>query len=227
LRNVESNRTLEVIRRGETSYTEALGWQRELHAERADGAREDTLLLLTHSPVVTLGRGSDPAHLLLSLEEYERRGVEVHETDRGGDVTYHGPGQLVGYPIIALRPHGLGPRTFLRSLEESIVLLLARHDIEGGRVPGLTGVWVGREKVAAMGIRVSRGVTMHGFALNVSTDPSEFELIVPCGIRDRGVTSMERILGRSVDLDQVARDYPQCLRQALAEGAANNRKDDA
>jgi lipoyl(octanoyl) transferase len=190
--------------------------QRRIHAERVEGARPDTIILLSHPPVVTLGRGSDEAHLLLSPEAYEARGVEVHETDRGGDVTYHGPGQLVGYPIVDLRARDLGPREFLRRLELSLMLLLETYGIDSGRVPGLTGVWVGPEKIAALGIRISRGVSQHGFALNVTTDPSEFELIVPCGIRDRGVTSMSQVLDREVDLGEVARRYPECLGRALS-----------
>ncbi len=208
------------MRPGETPYSRALELQRRIHAERADGLREDTLLLLTHPPVVTLGRGSDPAHLLLSLEDYHQRGIEIVETDRGGDVTWHGPGQLIGYPILDLRSRGLGPREFLRRLEQSLILLLGSFGIESGRVPGLTGVWVGEEKIAAMGIRISRGVSQHGFALNVTTDPREFDLIVPCGIRDRGVTSMALVLGKrtsrkTVDLEEVSRRYPDCLIQAL------------
>jgi len=212
---VERNRELLVMRRGETPYSRALELQRRIHTERADGLRADTLLLLTHPPVVTLGRGSDPAHLLLSPEEYQRRGVEVVETDRGGDVTYHGPGQLIGYPILDLRSRGLGPREFLRRLEQSIILLLDSFGIKSGRVPGLTGVWVGEEKIAAMGIRISRGVSQHGFALNVTTDPRKFDLIVPCGIRDRGVTSMALALGSRVDLEDVLKRYPDCLIRAL------------
>lgn len=223
MKKIERYREFLVIREGEIPYAQALEMQRLIHFERCDGLREDTLILLTHPPVVTLGRGSDPAHLLLSPEGYRERGVEVLETDRGGDVTYHGPGQLVGYPIVDLRARGLGPREFLRRLELSLMFLLDTFGIESGRIPGLTGVWVGEEKIAAMGIRVSRGVSQHGFALNVTTDPAAFDLIVPCGIRDHGVTSMTRVLDREVDLGEVADRYPDCLVRALGALDAEGR----
>lgn len=223
MEKVERYRGFLVEQKGEIPYSLALEMQRRIHSERVDGSRKDTLLLLTHPPVVTLGRGSDPAHLLLTPEAYKERGIEVHDTDRGGDVTYHGPGQLVGYPILDLRSLGLGPREFLRRLELSIILLLDSYGVTSGRIPGLTGVWVGQEKIAAMGIRISRGVSQHGFALNVTTDPREFELIVPCGIRDRGVTSMTRVLDRKVDLGEVSHRYPDCLARALAAPDAGGR----
>jgi lipoate-protein ligase B len=207
--------TVTCLRRGEIPYAEAFDLQRRLHAERVAGARPDTLILLTHPPVVTLGRGADPAHLLVSPDECRARGVEVHETDRGGDITYHGPGQLVGYPIVDLRARGLGPREFLRLLEETLIRLLGDFGVDAGRIHGLTGVWVGDRKVAAMGIRISRGVSMHGFALNVTTDLSDFDLIVPCGIRDRGVTSLAELLGRPVTVDEVADLYPPILAAML------------
>jgi lipoyl(octanoyl) transferase len=215
VRKVERYCEFIVIREGEIPYPRALEWQRRIHAERAAGSREDTLLLLTHPKTVTLGRGSDPAHLLLTPEGYRERGVEVYETDRGGDVTWHGPGQLVGYPIVDLRARGIGPREFLRRLELSLMLLLGSFGMESGRVPGLTGVWVGDAKIAALGIRISRGVSQHGFALNVTTDPREFDLIVPCGLRDHGVTSMTRVLDRELDIGEVADRYPDCLVRAL------------
>jgi lipoyl(octanoyl) transferase len=199
--------SVECLRPGEVPYLEAFALQRRLHAERVAGDRPDTLVLLTHPPVVTLGRGADPAHLLLTPEECRARGVEVHETDRGGDITYHGPGQLVGYPIVDLRERDLGPREFLRFIEGTLIRLLAGYDVEAERVPGLTGVWTGDRKVAAIGIRISRGVSLHGFALNVTTDPADFDLIVPCGIRDRGVTSLSRRLESPVDLEEVADRY--------------------
>lgn len=206
---------MEVRVLGEVPWPEAQALQRRLHAERAAGARDDVLLLLSHPPVVTLGRGGDEAHLLLPREEYAARGIAVFETDRGGDVTYHGPGQLVGWPIVDLRARDLGPRTFLRVLERSLIDLLGELGVAAGRVEGLTGVWVGAEKVAAIGIRVSRGVTLHGFALNVATDPAEFGVIVPCGIRDRGVTSLSRLLERSPGVEEVAARYPPHLERAL------------
>jgi lipoyl(octanoyl) transferase len=213
----EEPQAVEVISLGEVPYLEAWERQRVLHDERVRGKRPDTLLLLTHPPVVTLGRGADRKHLLLTDEAYAERGVELVETDRGGDVTYHGPGQLVGYPIIDLRARGLGPREFLRRLEASLIGLLAGYDVDSGRIEGLTGVWADGAKVAALGIRVARGVSQHGFALNVTTDPAEFTLIVPCGIADRGVTSLSRLLDREVSLAEVASRYPPHLEAALDE----------
>ena len=193
-----------LLQLGRVSYAEGLLLQRELVEARRVGRVEDTLLLLEHPPVLTLGRNSGDGNVLLSREELLRRGVEVHETNRGGDVTYHGPGQLVGYPIVDLRgdlpgkkgPH-LGPVDFVRLLEEVLIRTCAEFGVMGQRICGRTGVWtmaggsVVERKVAAIGIHVSRGITSHGFALNVTTDLRDFGWIVPCGIVDRGVTSME------------------------------------
>lgn len=190
-------------RLGRVPYAEARDLQRRLVAERSEGAIEDTLLLLSHPPVVTVGRGGSPDHVVATAGELERRGVELVETDRGGDVTFHGPGQVVGYPIVDLTRRGRDLHRYMRDVEETVIRALARFGIEAGRVEGLTGVWVDGAKVAAIGIRVSRWVAHHGFALNAGTDLSFFDLIVPCGIADRPVTSMEAILGRNVDGDAV------------------------
>ncbi|MHC4471887.1 MAG: lipoyl(octanoyl) transferase LipB [Planctomycetota bacterium] len=200
-----------VLEKGVVEYGEALELQRRIHAERVAGDRPDTLLLLTHPPTVTLGRAARREHLLLTPDDYRERGIEVHETDRGGDVTYHGPGQLVGYPIVDLRARDLGPRSFLRLLEESLILLLAEYRVAAERVAGLTGVWAAGKKVAAMGIRVSRGVSLHGFALNVTTDPADFEPIVPCGIREHGVTSLALLTSAPVTVEEAAERYPPLL----------------
>jgi lipoyl(octanoyl) transferase len=163
-----------------------------------------------------MGRGTDPANLLLPPDECRRRGFEVFETDRGGDITYHGPGQLVGYPIVDLRPRGLGPRDFLRRLEASLIDLLAEYRIDADRVDGLTGVWTPAGKVAAIGIRISRGVSMHGFALNVTTTLTDFDLIVPCGIRDRKVARMADLVDAPVTVAEVASRYPPFLAASLS-----------
>jgi lipoate-protein ligase B len=162
-----------------------------------------------------MGRGTDPSNLLLSPAECHARGYEVFETDRGGDITYHGPGQLVGYPIVDLRPRGLGPRDYLRRLEGSLIDLLATYDVDARRVEGLTGVWTDRGKVAAIGIRISRGVSMHGFALNVTTALTDFDAIVPCGIQDRAVTRMADLVEGDVTVEEVAERYPEHLAKAL------------
>ena len=179
---------------GRVPYSAALTLQERLVASRRRGDVPDQLLLLEHPPVITLGRGSDPAHLLCSPEELTRRGVELHEAGRGGDVTYHGPGQLVGYPILALPAERRDAHRYLRDLEEVLIRTVATYGIEAGRVEGLTGIWVGDEKLAAIGVRLSTGwITSHGFALNVDPDLAGFDTIVPCGIRERGVTSIAHL----------------------------------
>ena len=189
---------------GRVPYAEALALQERLVEERQAGRGSDSLLLLEHPPVVTLGRGARWSHLLVPPGELRRRGVEVFETTRGGDVTYHGPGQLVGYPILSLPAELQDLHLLLRMMEEVLISAAREFGIEAGRVEGLTGVWVGREKLAAIGMRVARWVTSHGFALNVATDLSGFDLIVPCGIRGRGVTSLSRLLGRRVETPEAA-----------------------
>jgi lipoyl(octanoyl) transferase len=172
-------------------------------ARRQAGTVADHLLLLEHDPVFTLGRNARPENVLLPAEALRARGFDVFETGRGGDVTYHGPGQVVGYPILDLGPDRRDVHRYVRDLEEVLIRTCADHGIEAGRVEGLTGAWVGREKIGAIGVRIARWVTSHGFAFNVSTDLAAFDLIVPCGIRGRGVTSLERLLGRTVPLDDV------------------------
>ncbi len=184
---------------GRVDYRSAWQLQKEIAHQRRERAIPDTLLLLEHDPpVITLGRASHREHLLASPEHLRELGIELVETDRGGDVTYHGPGQLVGYPVLDLREHGRDVHAYLRRLEETLILTLRTLRLEAHRKPGLTGVWVGEEKVAAIGIKVSHWVTMHGFALNVNPDLRHFGLIVPCGIHDKGVTSLQNLLARKV-----------------------------
>lgn len=163
----------------------------------------DLLLFVEHPHVYTLGRGGDDRHVLWDEERLAQRGVEIYHVDRGGDVTYHGPGQAVGYPIVALRQHGLDAHQYLRDLEEVIIRALADFGIEAGRAPGMTGVWVNNAKIAAIGVKFTRWVTSHGFALNVNTDLSYFNGIIPCGLSNRNVTSMAELLGRRVDMAEV------------------------
>lgn len=195
-------REVEVRRLGRLPYLEALELQRTLVEDRRAGRVGDLLLLVEHPDVLTLGVRGDGgrSHILASSDILASRGVEVHETGRGGDITYHGPGQLVGYPIIDLKPDRCDVHRYVRDLEDVIIRTAADFGIEAGRVEGLTGVWVGRDKLAAIGVRIGRWITSHGFALNVSTNLDNFGLIVPCGIADRGVTSMERLLGRPLPL---------------------------
>ena len=185
---------------GPVDYPDALRLQHEKVAARKAGAIPDTLLLLEHPHVYTLGRNGKREHLLVPAERLHALGAEVIETDRGGDITYHGPGQLVGYPILDLTRHRRDLGWYMRSLEEVLVRVAADVGIRAGRLPGAPGVWVGNEKLVAMGVHVSRWVTSHGFAFNVNTDLSYFRAIVPCGLRDKGVTSIERLLGRRVEM---------------------------
>lgn len=200
-----SERRLIVRRLGRVGYADALALQRALVEERKAGAIDDQLLLVEHPHVLTLGVRGDGgrSHILASTELLAARGVEVHEAGRGGDITYHGPGQIVGYPIVDLKPDRTDVHRYVRDLEEVLIRTAAEYGVEAGRVEGLTGVWVGREKLAAIGVRIARWVTSHGFAFNVTTDLEYFGLIVPCGIADRGVTSLERLLGRRVDRREV------------------------
>lgn len=190
---------------GIVNYREGL----ELQERAVEGLRlgqgTEKLFLLEHPHVVTLGRGAKGSNIVAPAEELQSMSVEVHETGRGGDVTYHGPGQLVGYPILNLRPDRCDVHRYVRDLEEVLIRVVSEFGLEGVRIQGLTGVWVGNEKVAAIGVRIARWITSHGFALNVNTELSYFKMIVPCGIQDRGVTSLSRLLGRELELPRVAR----------------------
>ena len=203
----QTARPLEVRRLGTVPYADALALQRALVEDRRAGRIGDTLLLLQHPDVLTLGVRGDGgrAHILATTETLAARGIEVHEAGRGGDVTYHGPGQIVGYPIIDLNPDRRDVHRYVRDLEAVLINTVAEYGIVAHRVQGLTGVWVGNEKLAAIGVRIARWITSHGFALNVTTHLDHFNLIVPCGIPDRGVTSLARLLGRPLDIEEVER----------------------
>jgi lipoyl(octanoyl) transferase len=196
---------LEVRRLGVVPYADALAMQRALVEERKAGIVPDLLLLLQHPAVITLGVRGDGgrSHILATDARLTELGIGVHETGRGGDVTYHGPGQVVGYPILNLDPDRRDVHRYVRDLEEVMIQVCAEYGVEAGRIAGLTGVWVGAEKIGAIGVRISRWVTSHGFAFNVATDLDHFRLIVPCGIGDRGVTSLERAVGRRIPIGEV------------------------
>jgi len=200
-RTGQVERCLEVRRLGLMPYGEALALQRALVEDRRADRIPDTLLLVEHPHVLTLGVRGDGgrSHILATADALALRGVEIHESGRGGDITYHGPGQLVGYPIIDLKPSRCDVHRYVRDLEDVLIRTASDYGIAAERVEGLTGVWVGCDKLAAIGVRIARWITSHGFALNVSTDLDYFNLIVPCGIPDRGVTSLARLLGRQVD----------------------------
>jgi lipoyl(octanoyl) transferase len=197
-------RLCEVEQLGLVDYAEALRLQREKVAARKAGAIPDTLLLLEHPHVFTLGRNAKRQHLLIPDERVAALGAQVFETDRGGDITYHGPGQLVGYPMFDLAQHRRDIAWYMRSLEEVFIGVAREYGIEAGRLRGATGVWVGNDKLVAMGVHVSRWVTSHGFAFNVNTDLNYFGWIIPCGLLQKGVTSLEKLLGRPLEMEAVA-----------------------
>lgn len=187
----------------DAGYNEVLALQERLHSQRVSGKIRDTLLLLEHRPVYTLGRSASQDHVLYSGTALRQAGIEQVMTTRGGDVTYHGPGQLVGYPIIHLGDAGLKVLEYISGLEETLIRVAATFGIQAGRDPRNRGVWVGNDKLAALGIRVSHQVTMHGFALNVNTRLSDYHGIVACGLCDAGVTSLSRLLGNEIDIQLV------------------------
>jgi lipoyl(octanoyl) transferase len=196
---------IDVRRLGLISYGEALTLQRELVEERRAGRVPDLLILLQHPPVITVGVKGDGgrSNVLATAERLAELGIEVSETGRGGDVTYHGPGQIVGYPILDLKPDRCDVHRYVRDLEEVMIRVCADYGVNAGRISGLTGAWVGSEKIGAIGVRISRWITSHGFAFNVATNLTDFQLIVPCGISDHGVTSLERVTGRALSIPDV------------------------
>lgn len=191
-------------RLGTVDYDEAHALQKELQEKRIAGEAEDIVLLLEHPPVLTLGRSAKNEHVVASKEFLEAQGISVYEVGRGGDVTYHGPGQLVAYPIIDLKPNRKDVRKYVWTLEEAMIRTCSDMGIDATRIPGLNGTWVDDRKVGAVGVRISRWVTMHGLALNANSNLSHFELIVPCGIGDKAVTSLSRELDRTVTAEDVA-----------------------
>lgn len=228
--------SLTVVDAGTVSYGIALGWQNDLHRRRVAGEVGDVVLLLEHPHVYTLGRRFSSEHLLLDRAALASRGIEVFEADRGGSITYHGPGQLVGYPIVALADPATSPErgwskgpdaiAYLRALEETLIRAVGSFGIDAGRREGLTGVWVGEDKLASIGVNVSRGVTKHGFALNVNPDLSFFAGMVPCGIQAVRLTSLQALLGqappRAEVLDVVARHLAEVLGATAAWTTASS-----
>jgi lipoyl(octanoyl) transferase len=215
---------------GRTRYADAWTLQQNLWTLRQEGSLQDILLLTEHEHVYTLGKSTDTNHLLASEQELAISGTDVFHVDRGGDITYHGPGQIVGYPIVDLHNYFLDIHRYLRSLEEVMIRTLAEFGIAAEREQDLTGVWVKGEKIAAIGVRVSRWVTMHGFALNVNTDLSKFDRIIPCGIFHKGVTSMQRILGNTLAAGSVQKAIVEsfaevfgCTPQWIEQSALNSK----
>ena len=207
---------------GTVSYADALELQADLVAQRRRGEIVDQLLLLEHPHVITLGTASRQENVLVDEDERRLLGIELFETGRGGDVTYHGPGQLVGYPIIDLKPDRCDLHRYVRDIEEALMIALHEFGLHCRRIEGLTGVWLGDEKIAAIGVRVSSGwITSHGFALNVRTDLAFFDSIIPCGIRDHGVTSMARALERDVSVAEVIPAIECAFASVFAEELVN------
>ena len=220
------SRVLQVRRLGTVGYPEALAMQRALVEERRADRVPDLLILLQHPAVITLGVKGDGgrSNVMATPERLSELGIAVEETGRGGDVTYHGPGQIVGYPIIDLRPDRQDVHRYVRDLEEVMIRTCTDYGLEAGRIAGLTGTWLrldgAPEKIGAIGVRISRWITSHGFAFNVSTRLDHFQLIVPCGISDRGVTSLEKATGRSIGVeeveDRITRHFGQVFERSLS-----------
>jgi lipoyl(octanoyl) transferase len=196
-------RKLNIINLGLEPYQKIWDFQHHLHKLRIEEEIDDVFILLEHSNVYTLGKVAKREHLLVSPQKLTEEKIDLFEIDRGGDITYHGPGQIVGYPIIKLDDLYQDIHRYLRELEEVIIQTLKFYGVESGRNSKFTGVWIGDEKIAAIGIKVSRWVTMHGFAFNINTDLSYFEKIIPCGISEKGVTSLEKILGQKISIEEV------------------------
>jgi lipoyl(octanoyl) transferase len=216
-------RAFEVQRLGMLPYGDGLALQKDLVEQRRAGVIADQLLLLEHPHVITLGTASSTDHILVSDDDRALLGIELFETGRGGDVTYHGPGQLVGYPIFDLKPDRCDLHRYVRDIEEALITALRTFGLQCDRKSGLTGVWLEDEKIAAIGVRVSSGwITSHGFALNVNTDLQFFDSIVPCGIRNHGVTSMKRALVSDVEI-RSCRIAGYCRCRAVRSSHRSNR----
>lgn len=206
-RHVSESKDCIAVWYGRVQYAQALDLQLKVCELKKRGFDRDVLVLLEHPPTITLGRNASMEHLLAREDDLKSRGVVVCNVDRGGDVTFHGPGQLVGYPLLSLHPGERDIHRYMRNLEESLIELLACYGIPAGRDARFTGVWTDKGKIAAMGVHISRWITRHGFALNINTDLSFYNMIVPCGIVGRSVTSMQQELARDIDLAEVAGRY--------------------
>ena len=206
-------RTLHIRRLGRVEYEDGLAAQKLLVEARARGLIPDTLLLLEHPRVITLGRGAKAENLLWPKDQLVAKGYQVYETDRGGDVTYHGPGQLVGYPILDLKPDRKDVRKYVASVEELMIRVAKSYGIEAGRVAGRVGIWTAQGKLGAIGVHLSRWVTSHGFAFNVSTALEDFDAIVPCGIAGAGVASLRSLLGSAPPLAEVEQRFAAAAAQ--------------
>ena len=192
---------------GRMDYREAYAIQEDIHQACYENRIQDTILFQENNPIFTLGRNSHVDHLLRTKEELSQLGIDVEQVDRGGDITYHGPGQLVISPILHLKDYSISVHQYLRNLEETVIRLLHKHNIDGQRIAGSSGVWVGQEKIAAVGIAIQHGITRHGVSINVCPDMTHFSYIIPCGIRDKGVTSLKKLGVKIEDMNQFKADY--------------------
>ena len=202
---------------GFKKYKSVLSLQKKLQKQRIAGNINDTLILVEHEPVYTLGKNSNRDHLLQGRD----KSVEVYNTERGGEVTFHGPGQLVGYPILDLRDYKKSVSWYMRTLEELTIRVLKKFDIKGSRIKGLTGVWVENKKIAAQGVRISRWVTMHGFSINVCPQLSYYDGIIPCGIFDHDVTSMEECLNKKISIKKIKNSVSEIFLELFISGNKN------
>lgn len=198
-----NKRALNILYLGVEPYKKIWDLQHQLHSLRLQNKIDDVFILLEHNHVFTLGKVARKEHLLIHEQKLKEENIDLFDIDRGGDITYHGPGQIVGYSIIKLDDLYQDLHRYLRELEEVIILTLKEYNIEGTRIDGLTGVWVKDEKIAAIGIKVTRWITMHGFAFNINTDLNYFNMIIPCGIQNKGITSLKKLLGYEIDLGEV------------------------
>jgi lipoate-protein ligase B len=224
-------RACEIIDLGLCPYEEAYALQKETVRSKADasktgGSKGDTLILVEHPPIITTGRRGGSEHICASPDTLRSAGIEAIEVDRGGDVTYHGPGQIVGYPIVQLQEDEQDIKRYVTYLEEILIRTAADFGVKAHRAEGLRGIWVGNEKLAAIGVRIAQWTTLHGFAMNVSTDLRDFDLIVPCGLHGRGVTSLEKLLGKAPSIqdveDRLIFHAAQMLDRETAEAAATS-----
>jgi len=207
---------LNVVHLYDTDYKEILDLQRNLRQKRIANEIDDCLLLVTHKPVLTLGKRGKYGNILVSKDVLNEKGISIYEIERGGDITYHGPGQLVIYPIIDLKNYKRDIRTFVDRLQNTVISILNDYNIDAHKEDGLhTGVWVDKNKIAAIGLSLSKWVTMHGMAFNINTDLSYFDLIVPCGLTDRGVTSMKALIYKEIDFDKVANLFIKYFKNQL------------
>lgn len=206
---------LQVVNLGRREYKSTWDLQRQIADGRRQGRIRDTMLMVEHPPTYTVGRQGNMQNILWSPQQLDAQGIQVFHIDRGGDVTYHGPGQLVGYPIIHLGDRGMGVKEYIHRLEQGLIDVCAYFELEATTEPGLVGVWINKRKIAAIGVRFSRYVTSHGFAFNVTTDLNHFTGIIPCGISDRDVTSLAAELGQAPDWDEVYQIVTTAVARAL------------